>query len=76
MNNIQRIEFLFEDMNGKFDFLVEAISILQKDVAEMRPKVDCIPSMLEDIRGIKLISREHSMRLNNQEGRIIKLEAI
>jgi hypothetical protein len=75
MNSIERVEFMFEDMNGKFDFIVEAISILQKDVSEMKPKVAGIPAMLEDIRNIKLISREHSLQLNSHGGRITSLEA-
>lgn len=66
---------MHEDMNSKFDFLVEAISILQKDVNEMKPMVACIPSMLEDIRSIKIIVRDHSLQLNNHEERLGHLEA-
>lgn len=75
MNSIERIEIMFEEMNSKFDFLVEAITILQKDVNEMKPMVACIPRMLKDIDSIKLISREHSLELNDHEGRLSRLQA-
>jgi hypothetical protein len=75
MNSIQRVELMFEDINGKFDFLVEAIGILQKDLAEMKPWVACIPGILQSIDDIKLISREHSLQLRNHEVRITRIEA-
>lgn len=75
MNSIERVEFMFEDMQGKFDFLVEVIGILQKDVAEMKPKVDRIPFIERDIELFKVISREHSLQIHNHEGRLTNLEA-
>lgn len=74
MNSIERIEFLFEDMNGKFDLLVEAVSILQKDVAEMKPLVALIPSMKHTLDDAVKALGAHSHQLTNHETRITKLE--
>jgi len=74
MNNMERVEFLFEDMNGKFDFLVEAVGVLQKDVAEMKPLVARIPGMAHDIHDMKQLLRSYSYQLNDHDSRIQRLE--
>lgn len=61
-------------MNGKFNFLIEAVGILQKDVSEMKPLVAQIPGMAHDIHDMKQLLRAHSHQLNNHETRILKLE--
>lgn len=75
MNEQSRLEVLFEDLNHRFDGLIEVVSAMQADINEMKPMVACIPAMLQDIRSIKLVSREHSLQLNDQEARLDKLEA-
>lgn len=74
MNSIERIEFLFEDMNGKFDLLVEAVSILQKDVAEMKPLVARIPHIEKTLFEVVRTSGVHSHQLADHDSRILKLE--
>jgi hypothetical protein len=74
MNSMERVEFLLEDMNGKFDFLVEAVSILQKDVAEMKPLVARIPHIEQTLDEAVRTSGLHSRQLTNHEARIMTLE--
>ena len=74
MNSMERVEFLLEDMNSKFDFLVEAVSILQKDVAEMKPLVALIPSIKRTLDEAVSTSGLHSHQLTNHEARIMTLE--
>lgn len=74
MNGIERVEFIFEDMQSKFDFLVEAISIMQTDIAEMKPLVAMIPSMLLTQNDMKKIFGVHSSELDNHRSRILNLE--
>ena len=61
-------------MNGKFNFLVEAVGILQKDVAEMKPFVALIPDMRTDIQDIKQVVQLHSREIYDHDVRISRLE--
>ena len=74
MNSIQRVEFLFEDMNSKFDFVVEALSVLQKDVNDVKQWVARIPYIERDMETFRLVYREHSQELGDHEKRTTYLE--
>ena len=47
-------DVILEDINSKFDFLVEIIVPMRKEMHEMKKLVDEIPEMKADIKTIKL----------------------
>lgn len=75
-NSINYTGILLEDINSKFDMLVElvmpltllpaAVAQLQEDIAEMKA----------DIKILKKVAGDHSGKLHNHEFRISRLESV
>lgn len=65
---------LMEDINGKFDLIMEMVTPMRKELAEIRVIVDDIPEMKNDIEVIKKVVKETNVQVHDHEQRIAKLE--
>ncbi len=68
------LEVVLEDMNGKFDAIMEILIPMRDQVAGMPSMKDDIREIKTDVKIIKAVLTEHSSQLNNHEARITHLE--
>lgn len=66
-------DIIFEEMNSKFDHVVEAVGQMQSQLKEI-PKRDEFNELKSDVKIIKASVVSHSNQLNDQEKRITRLE--
>ncbi|HSW81497.1 MAG TPA: hypothetical protein VLG40_03810 [Candidatus Saccharimonas sp.] len=70
---------ILEDINSKFDFLVEIVMPMQKDVASLKDDVamlkDDMHEVKADIRTLKLALTETNKELRDHGRRLTRLEA-
>ena len=66
---------MLEDINGKFNFLVEIMVPMRREVSEMKKSVSRIPHIEADIKTIKLALTQTNVQVKDHETRITKLEA-
>lgn len=71
MKDMQRIELLFHEMNGRFDVLEERFGNFE---AEIKPMLARIPFIERKLDRIKMVVGDHSSKLLNHESRIGRLE--
>jgi archaellum component FlaC len=85
MKDMQRIEILFHQMNGRFDVFEERFNGLEGRFdkfeqrfdnfeAELRPLLARIPFIERKLDRIKVVVGGHSSQLLNHESRINRLE--
>lgn len=68
------LEVILEDMNGKFDRLIEVAAQMQ-DTLERTATKDELAEVKADIKVIKAAVVDHSGQLNDHEQRITHLES-
>lgn len=68
------LEVILEDMNGKFDRLIEVTDQIQ-DELKTKPSREEFDELKADVKIIKAAVTDHSAQLNNHERRITHLEA-
>lgn len=67
-------DVLLEDINGKFEFIVDAVGGLQDSVRKI-PKMEVrLENIEKDVKVIKLVVKDTSKQLKSHENRITKLE--
>ena len=64
---------LLEEMNGKFDVVIEAVGQMQEQIKEI-PKRDEFEALKADVKIIKAAVVDHSNQIGNHEKRITRLE--
>ena len=67
-------DVILEDINGKFDLLLEIVVPMRKEVSEVKKMTDKIPEIQADIKTIKLALKQTNMQVRDHETRITKLE--
>ena len=68
-------DVLLEDINGKFDIVVEMFGVLKEQLDQKADKSD-VEEMRQDIRALILAVTEDHRVLQDHERRITKLEAV
>lgn len=68
------LEVILEDMNGKFDLLLESNAQIRQQLKHMATKEE-LAEVKADIKVIKAAVTDHSSQLSDHEGRITQLEA-
>ena len=68
------LEVILEDMNGKFDRLIE-VTVQIQDELRTKPSREEFDDLKADVKIIKAAVTEHSVQLNDHEKRITHLEA-
>ena len=66
-------DVLLEDINGKFDIILEAVGGLQEEMKGLAKQPD-LEEVKTDVTTIKLAVTGHSEQLTNHENRIGQLE--
>jgi len=69
-----QVAVLLEDIQGKLQSLTESVSILARDMTEVKATIHVIPEMIDDMRAIKLVIRDYEGQLQDHKQRINKLE--
>lgn len=67
-------DVLLEDMNAKFDVMMEAIVQLRSDMKEMTTKAD-FEEVKQDVKTIKAAVTDTNTQVQDHEHRITSLEA-
>ena len=65
---------LLEEMNGKFDVVIEAVGQMQ-DQMKLLAKQEDLEEVKRDVADIKAAVTDHSSQLSDYEHRITSLEA-
>jgi hypothetical protein len=76
MNDLRHLEIMFEDMQNTQQIILEVISVIQADIAYMKPLVELIPGMIEEQAMFRRSFSIHSRQLRDHGARIGRLETI
>ncbi len=72
MEKDKYIGVLLEDVNSKFDLIIELVTPLPVAIAQLQDDMRIVKS---DVAVIKRVVGDHSITLKNHEHRLQKLEA-
>lgn len=67
---------LLEDINGKFDVIVEAVGQMQDQMKLLKDVPEDLKEVKADVKTIKSVLTGHSEQLADHEERINALEAV
>jgi hypothetical protein len=73
MSDVNHTDVLLEDINGKFDVVLEVVGQIQDQIKNL-PTRDEFTELKDDVKTIKLAVTGHSERLSDHEKRIGQLE--
>lgn len=65
---------LLEDLDGKFDYMVDAIGSINDQLRSI-PKRDEFNELKAEVRAIHIVVSGHNKQLSKHESRITKLES-
>lgn len=69
------VAVLLEDMNSKFDAVIESVSGLATDVKELKQLIPDVTELKSDVKVIKAAVTDQTTKLNDHETRITVIEA-
>ena len=58
---------LLEDIQGKLQGLAESMSVMQQDIATMKPQVALIPQIAADVQTLKAVQTDQGQELRDHE---------
>ncbi|HXH26747.1 MAG TPA: hypothetical protein VNG90_02545 [Candidatus Acidoferrum sp.] len=67
-------DVLLEDMNGKFDAIMEMLIPMREELNEVKKLTAEIPELKTDIKIIKAVLTDSGKQLQDHERRITRLE--
>jgi len=69
------VTVIIEDMNSKFDAVIESVSGLTTDVKELKKIIPDVAELKDDVKVIRVAVTDQTKQLNDHETRITSLEA-
>jgi hypothetical protein len=70
------VAVLLEDMNSKFDVVIESVSGLASGVKELKQLIPDVTELKSDVKVIKAAVTDQTTQLNDHENRITAIEAV
>lgn len=67
---------LLEDINGKFDVIVEAVGQIQDQIKVLPAMQSDLEEVKSDVKAIKAVVTDHSHQFSDHEQRIGTLESV
>jgi len=72
-SDTDNLEIILEDMNGKFDRLIEVTAQIQEEL-KTKASQESVDDIKADLKIVKAVVTEHSGQLHDHEARITRLE--
>jgi hypothetical protein len=74
MNEENRTDVLLEEINGKFDFIIEAVSTTNDRLTRVEKRLGAVEEKLDDVGPVREVVVDISADIEDHDRRIVRLE--